>query len=104
MATDDLTDADVLALLRDGERACWLDPYRVSGLDVLLILRRLALARREARELRDALSGRTMYDAAEVEREEIAKMVEDEAYLYSDDSRRIALCDVAAQVRARGQS
>lgn len=121
MSTDDtITDADVLALLREDERE-WYSPrvnrtaphgncdYRQREW-----LRRLALARREARELREIVSGRTMYDAAAVEREACAAICDaaedgwrragtisgDVGYYHHASSAR----DIAARIRARGQS
>ena len=70
-----MTDADVLAELREDERplfiqarvrAPWLKGMRDE------VLRRLALSRREARELREALSGRTQQDAVAAERPDAA--------------------------------
>lgn len=63
-----LTDDEVLAELTDDECAWW---RRSSGVSNRTTLTRLALTRRELREAREALNGKTMWDAAAVERERI---------------------------------
>ena len=108
MASDDLTDADVLAELRlSDERERLWGTMLHSGLaqtwtdDAMReALRRIALSRREARE------------AAAVEREACARIVEREKKRLSDwpepavyrESVWRALTDMAAVIRARGWS
>lgn len=70
----DMTDEDVLAELSEDERF----PFRfgIRQGERVELFRRLAQARRQLREAEARASGRTMYDAAEVERERIASEVD----------------------------
>lgn len=108
--TDDLTDDEVLALLRAGipdvqediERAAWLRPQCTSDTGVRIILRRLALARRELaamRHERDAYATR----AVARERESCAALVESEAQ-HLVGAEAFTLRALAISIRARGDA
>lgn len=129
--TDDLTDDEVLALLRAGipdvqediERAAWLRPQCTSDTGVRIILRRLALARRELaamRHERDAYATRAAEWLAEKhladedhasdveivvarERESCAALVESEAQ-HLVGAEAFTLRALAIRIRARGDA
>lgn len=90
MTTDTINDADVLAELREDE--LWMGAGEaITGLCTRL-QRRLALARREARE------------AAAVERKACLHEVTKYYESLRDGTARMALSTIAARIRARGQS
>ncbi len=101
MPTDNLTDADVLAELREGvpgvdedgiERYAWTHPEGISPVGVRVLVRLIAHARREARE------------AAAVERAACLREVTDYHDALLHERNKLVLLPVAARIRARGQS
>lgn len=88
------TDADILAELTDDERTWW---RQSSGVSNRTTLTRLAHTRRELREAREALSGRTMWEAAEAEREACARLVDEFGHGGAVEHE---LCALASRIRA----